>query len=223
MHLQLVAKPGILNFSQAFASGLALAVVLAAAPMNAQDKREDPEESESCLVQFAFPRPDSAGMHTSVVATKPSIAVGRVIAWPESGFVFEFDNFASVRSEILSWWSINDQQSSLGWFYAYTFPSVEITHVPDIKHVSEIGDASALDYSTDWSVGPVGVGDFVVLRNLSTGFYAALRIDDIPSSGRAVANVTWYLQEDGSADFSSHIFFDNFESGNVVFWSNSVP
>jgi len=123
------------------------------------------------------------------------------VGWPESGYVFLFDDYVTVVSNIEAWWSINRLNPDRGWFYGYNL-STQVAHVTGVADICEIADASIYSYS-DWSVGPVDEGDFVLFRNLNTGFYAALRVDDIygPSPLSATLDATWYLQENGSASF----------------------
>ena len=123
------------------------------------------------------------------------------MGWPESGYVFLFDDYVTVVSNIEAWWSINRLNPDRGWFYGYNL-STQVAHVTGVADICEIADASIYSYS-DWSVGPVDEGDFVLFRNLNTGFYAALRVDDIygPSPLSATLDATWYLQENGSASF----------------------
>ncbi len=62
------------------------------------------------------------------------------------------------------------------------------------------------------SIGPNGVGDFIVARNISTGHYGVLRIDDIQDQSwndgfvdhwQGTLNGSWWFQTDGTGDFSS--------------------
>ena len=127
-----------------------------------------------------------------------TVASGTILDWPESGFIFNFDDFVGITSDIQAWWSIN--AIPRGWFYGYN-PTTEVAHVTGITDICEINDATQYVYDP-WVVGPVDVGDYTVFRNTVTGFYAAFRVDAIYASQPfASADVSWYLQENGGADF----------------------
>lgn len=150
------------------------------------------------------------------------VQAGRIFAWPEAGPAFDFDGAVAVTSGIRTRWSIANLGSApRGWAYAVDFPTTEISHQPNVAEVSMVTDASTLEYEEDDFAGPGFEGDYFFLRNLETGFYAAIRFDSIygPSLFEAEADVTWYLQENGTADFSSFINFDDFESGDLSYWS----
>ena len=123
---------------------------------------------------------------------------GFIDEWMESTFEFRFYDYTSVASGITAWWSKNT--STHGWFYGVN-SSTEVAHVTGITEISEITDASTYSYS-DWSVGPVGIGDIVLFHNTDTDYYAALRVNLIFSNGNLL-NTSWYFQADGTADFSS--------------------
>ena len=134
--------------------------------------------------------------------TISTVVIGTIEGWPESGYIFLFDDYVSIVSEIQAWWSINQLSPDRGWFYGYN-SSTEVSHVTGITDICEITDASIYSYS-NWSVGPVDEGDFVLFHNVDTDYYAAFRVDDIYGSGAldSYLDTTWYLQEDGSPDFS---------------------
>lgn len=130
-----------------------------------------------------------------------TVVTGTIVGWPESGFVFQFDDYVSVVSDIQAWWSINTINPDRGWFYGYN-SSTEVAHVTGITDICEITDASIYTYDS-WSVGPVDEGDFVLFHNINTDYYAAFRVDDIYGTGvwDSYLDATWYFQEDGSPNF----------------------
>ena len=147
---------------------------------------------------------------SAAFAGYPSVAsaaqTGAIAAWPESGEIFRFDEHVAIGSQIEAWWSINTLSPPRDWFYALN-PSTQVAHVPGVTHVAEINDASVFTYE-DRVVGPVDEGDFVLFHNTVTGYYAAFRVDDIygttPGESRdSFVDITWYFQDDGTADFSS--------------------
>lgn len=107
-------------------------------------------------------------------------------------------------------WSINTFNK--GWFSA---PGNEIAYASGITDVTQITDASQFTFVSSGSVGPVcdascsptGVGEFVIVRNMTSNYYGVLRIDEInvvsiepPLEGYASGR--WWFQTNGSADFS---------------------
>ena len=92
---------------------------------------------------------------------------------------------------------------------------------PGLADITQMQDASVLTWETDWSAGQIEAGEFVFIRNLTTGFYGALRLDAgvCPDASQGTAQFTWYLQEDGSADFST-LFSDGFERGDTSGWDS---
>ncbi len=150
------------------------------------------------------------------------IQAGRIFNWSEFGAGFFFNDATDVTSDIIVIWSFSTTQPS-GFLYAANFPEAEVAYAPGIVHVSEVSDASSLTYEKIWAAGPVGVGEHAFFHNPATGFYAAMRIDAIDMvASPPEADTTWYIQKNGSADFSAMIFFDGFESGDLSFWSNTV-
>lgn len=129
------------------------------------------------------------------------LSSGTILGWPETGFVFHFDDHVGVVSDIQGWWSINSLNPDRGWFYGYNV-TTEVAHVTGVADICDITDASIYSYAA-WSVGPVYESDFVLFHNLITDYYAAFRIDDIygPSALESYLDATWYLQEGGGVDF----------------------
>lgn len=122
------------------------------------------------------------------------------------------------------------------WFYAMHSSlvapqdSVEVAWAPGVTEIAEITDASIFAFtSTDYFLAHEhkfadaqsndglpgsshgdGVGDFIVLRNASSGHYGVLRVDAVHSlafedDGRVYAHMdaTWWFQTDGTGDFST--------------------
>jgi hypothetical protein len=119
-------------------------------------------------------------------------------------------------SSINAFWSIaSTKGAGSGFFYAEpprdgVLGATSQVALARSARVQDIRDASALDYS-EASIGPVPPGGIVVVHNPATRRYLALVVDTIePVDPRtagagpyAYADVTWYLAEAGSADFSS--------------------
>jgi len=143
----------------------------------------------------------------------PSTATGQVITgqitnWVESGPVLLIgDGVNGVHI----WWSINT--FNRGWFYGSAISgsgNSSVAHAVGITDVHQIADAGVFAFTPN-VVGPLcdavcdpdHVGEFVVWRNNTTGYYGVLRIDSITGS-RAHAsylNGTWWFQRDGTGDF----------------------
>ena len=133
------------------------------------------------------------------------VVTGQVLDWNELGSFF-FDDFTDATTELEGSWSCNFPDPLRVSFYSWNFPDAEIALAPGISEISQMSDASSLAYESDASAGPVGIGEFVFVRHLTTGFYGAFRLDGglCPTDGQqGMADVTWYLQENGSADFST--------------------
>lgn len=127
------------------------------------------------------------------------ITSGTITEWQESGSIFYFDDYTCINTGIEASWSLNTE--TRGWFYGYNI-STEVAHVTGITDIFEIIDASFHSYS-DWSIGPVDIGDFVLFHNVNSGYYAAFRIDNINGCGASYClDVTWYLQENGTSNFT---------------------
>ena len=132
--------------------------------------------------------------------TVPGVASGTIIAWPEPGQIFRFDDVLGVNTEIEAWWSTALAATPSGWFYGWN-ASTEVALAPGITAICQVADASIYTYDP-WSVGPVFAGDFVLFHNTSTGYYAAFRVDNIYGPyPNYLVDITWYLQVDGSGNF----------------------
>ena len=136
--------------------------------------------------------------------TSKGILYGGITAWAESKNRFIFDNLVTIiDSQIEIDWSYNSYNPDRGWYYPRG-NGTEIAWVPDIADISEVTDAAQYTYSTA-ATGPANEGDFLFLRNLQTGFYAAIRLDNMypHTDGYPALDATWYLQTNGSTDFST--------------------
>ena len=180
----------------------------------------------SLLLAGGAPAPLSAGEGIEESPARESIsgvASGSVFDWLEFSTIFDFDDHVSVAADIEVLWSANLLDPASAFFYVAQFPTAEIAVAPGILHVSEVNDATSLIYEADWYAGPIAVGEIVFFRNETSSFYGAMRMDSVDDSGgpQALADITWYLQQDGTADFSAFVFSDGFESGNTAYWSGS--
>lgn len=158
------------------------------------------EKSDRALIkennpQLSLIKKSEASEHIGTIAT------GNISNWSESSSTFFFDDHLDFESRIETFWSLNRFNPDRGWFYGEN-DSTQIAHVTDIEDICEINDASEFSY-VDWAVGPVNEGDFVFFHNLDTDYYAAFKLNDISGDDfpTAAANVTWYLQENGTANF----------------------
>ncbi|MHC4659503.1 MAG: PEP-CTERM sorting domain-containing protein [Planctomycetota bacterium] len=110
------------------------------------------------------------------------------------------------------YWSIMNVDR--GWFYGSGNTSdSDVAFATGVTDIFQIVDASIFSF-TDGAIGPHydadadpdGVGDFIAWRNIHTGHYGVLRIDDIyvPGGGDlldARLNGTWWFQTDGTGNF----------------------
>lgn len=138
-----------------------------------------------------------------------AVISGTVSDWPEfTGILTIGDGANSVQTT----WSQNtwDKVYFYGWG-SNLFASTEVAHAKGITDVTQISDVSSFTFESHY-VGPLcdadcdadGTGEFIVLRNIDTGHYGVLRIDDV--SGLfypdAALDATWWFQTDGTSDFS---------------------
>jgi hypothetical protein len=116
-------------------------------------------------------------------------------------------------------WDASDDIPDAGYLYGSAFTAdTEAAFATGIDSIEQIADASIFDFTDELltstpalfdSEKPSGIGDFVVLRNINTGHYGVVRMDDVYDPhlngiGRLCArlDVTWWFQTDGSGDFS---------------------
>jgi len=146
-----------------------------------------------------------------IVAASANAAVitGTITDWAESATVETIgDNSNSVNM----YWSINTFDK--GFFYGSGFTGdSDVAVATGITDVSQITDASIFSFTSgatpavcDADCDPDGVGAFLVYRNTSTNYYAAVRVDDIRvfdiNVPEAEADLTWWFQTDGSSSFA---------------------
>ena len=200
-HRLLSATPvAVATVLLAFAAALSFAAMVA---LSGGASEVAADEGVPAKHRKEAPSEQPEGTPLGVAVDQANPFTGSISGWPESGAIFLFDQQVSVFSGIEAWWSINTLNPDRGWFYGYN-ASTFVAHVTGITAVDEITDASTYNY-TDWSVGPVDEGDIVLFHSTTTGYYAAFRVDDIYGDAalNTFANITWYFQSDGTADFSS--------------------
>jgi len=143
----------------------------------------------------------------SPLAANADIITGTISNWAESG---PNQVIGDGTNSVTAWWSINT--TNKGWFYGSSFTGdSDVAVAIGVNVISDIIDASLLSFSSNFA-GPLcdaacasnGVGDFVVWRNIGTGYFGVLRIDDIVGNGGdATLNGTWWFQTDGTGNFAS--------------------
>ena len=169
----------------------------------------------------SVPAPIETASSYHVQPSPRTLHTGKVRRWPEATRYLRFDTSGDVptvdmgaprSSGLDAFWSIASTNPAGGFFYADAIRGTDetrIAHPEGVTHVSEIRDASALDFVRE-SVGPVPVGGIVVIEHVPSRRYLALvvdaidRVDDPHAAGAgpyAYADVTWYLTEPGQSDF----------------------
>ncbi|AKU96181.1 hypothetical protein AKJ09_02845 [Labilithrix luteola] len=155
-------------------------------------------------------------------ASSARVAHGTIQQWPEatayldvdpdpSGVIVEIGPARPGGLDAL--WSIATTNPASGYFYSDAVRGTSETRVAfasTFSRVSDIRDASKLAF-TRASVGPVPVGGIVVIEHAASHRYLAIVLDAIqPTDPRtagagpyAYADVTWYLTDEGSADFGA--------------------
>jgi hypothetical protein len=136
------------------------------------------------------------------------IITGTITDWPESG---PFQTTGDGVNNVQWWWSINTYDR--GWFYGSLYGlNSDVAVATGVTDISQITDASIFSF-TNLYVGPVGdsdynpsgIGDFLVARNIHSGHYGVLRVDDIhdfnPNPPYGELDGTWWFQTDGSGVF----------------------
>jgi hypothetical protein len=142
-------------------------------------------------------------------ATAQAVVIsGTITDWPESG---PFQTIGDGVNNVQMWWSINTYDR--GWFYGSQYGlNSDVALAAGVTDISQITDASIYSYTSlyigpvgDGDYNPSGIGDFVVYRNISSGYYGVLRVDDIhdvimnPPYGEL--DGTWWFQTDGTGVF----------------------
>jgi hypothetical protein len=148
-------------------------------------------------------------MPYSVQAT---VISGKITNWEESSSA---KTIGDGVNRVNLYWSIN--MIDKGWFYrGYDFYDGALSAVAfaaGVTDISQISDASIFNFGTepigpycDADSDPDGSGDFIVWKNMNTGHYGVLRIDDIVYDGMhpamATLNGTWWFQTNGTGNFS---------------------
>jgi hypothetical protein len=152
-----------------------------------------------------------------------TVETGTVRRWPEAIAHLSMDVDAHppavavgppAPSGLVAFWSIaSTSGEGSGFFYSDTFRAVtetRVAHVTSTRRVADIRDAGAFDYSHA-VVGPIPRGEIVLVHHVPSARYLAIVLDRVePTDPRdagtgpyAYADVTWYLTEPGSADFSA--------------------
>lgn len=143
------------------------------------------------------------------VTARAAVISGVIDGWTESGPLWRIGD---GTNSVTLWWSLNTNDR--GWFYGSAH-----THDSDVAYAAGVSDVADIDASTltftSLFVGPLcdadctgtGIGSFVVWRNISSGFFGVLRVDDIVWSGNvegppATLRGTWWFQTDGTGRFA---------------------
>lgn len=147
--------------------------------------------------------------HASSAQVSDTVISGTIEDWPEGGP----ENLMTIGdglNHVTMDWSVAIP-SSQGWFYGSgAMIDSDVAHAPGISSISQLTNAESLNFTND-SIGPYcdtscasnTVGDFIVWRNIHTGFYGALRIDDIYPGPLPLLRGTWWFQSNGSDNFSN--------------------
>ena len=176
----------------------------------------------AAVVSSCGTRADDTEPSSSAGATgTPAIATGHVYDWPEATRHLRIELGASSVTVDLgdprpagldAFWSIASTHPGAGFFYSDAIrgtSETRVAHAASARRVSDIRDASSLDF-TRTSVGPVPVGGIVVIAHEPSGRYLALVVGAItPTDPRcagagpyAHADVTWHLTPPGVTDFA---------------------
>ena len=142
-----------------------------------------------------------------------SLAYGTVISgqisnWPDGTTRM---TIGDTLRHVTLWWSLNTLHK--GYFYGHTIANTDsdVAFAAGVTNIAQITNASIFSF-TDGFVGPLSdgilrpnrIGDFVVWRNITSGHYGVLRVDEIILVGQSyVLNGTWWFQTDGSGNFST--------------------
>lgn len=141
--------------------------------------------------------------------TPAAVITGAITNWQEAG---PNQIIGDGVNSVTLWWSINTFDR--GWFYgSNSTGDSDVALASGVDDISDIVDASVYSFESGF-LGPLcdaacasnGVGDFVVWRNINTGHYGVLRIDDIVvvdiDLPIAYMNATWWFQTDGTGNFA---------------------
>jgi hypothetical protein len=162
---------------------------------------------------------DTPDEELAASSTGKPLRVGRVERWPEAkaylvlhvdGDAVSADLGPVPGAGITAFWSIATTAGKGSAFFYAPSPDMRVAVASGITRVKDITDAAALDDALP-TVGPVDAGGVVVFHHVPSGRRLAITLDSIiPLDPRnagagpdALADVTWYLTEPGSADFSA--------------------
>ena len=149
------------------------------------------------------------------------VITGEITDWLHSDV---YQVIGDDTNHVTMWWSINTYNR--GWFYGRDWTGdSDVAYATDIVSIGQISDASQYDFDSH-SIGPFcdaecdpdGVGDFIIWRNVDTGYYGVLRIDDIIDGNNwdaASLNGTWWFQTDGTGNFSEAVATVDLTWGHV--------
>lgn len=165
---------------------------------------------------------DAPASTLASTAARP-VLTGRVERWPEAtahllvsidGARASADVVASPGLGLVAFWSIaSTSGAGSGFFYSDAHlgrSETRVAYAAGVARVQDIRDASRFDGSQP-SVGPVAPPGIVLVHHLPSDRWLALVVDaivaldprDAGAGPYAYADVTWYLTEPGSADFSA--------------------
>ena len=143
------------------------------------------------------------------LASHATLLTGNISNWPESG---PLQVIGDGTNSVSMFWSINT--FDLGFFYGSGFTGdSDVAHAVGVTDISQISDASLFNYVSggigpfcDADCDPAGVGEFMVWRNINSGHYGVLRVDNIIGGGfNATLDGTWWFQPDGTGNFSGTV------------------
>lgn len=127
-------------------------------------------------------------------------------------------NFVNSRWKLWSWvhnWPKYDDQEGLWleWYQIDPQPSFNYA-LAEVQTISEINNAGSLNYALnqnvlDGTTNPSGIGGFIVHYNAESGYYGALRVDNVYGRQETPecmvvgkVDYTWWFQTNGSDDFT---------------------
>jgi hypothetical protein len=158
----------------------------------------------------------------TITLTKDGLVHGTIEGWFESngriGFSATGVTFpGGGATDGVADWSVAmlsaDDSAGSAYFFSTTSSDGSQTLVasaPSVSDVSQITIGVRLPYAAD-ATPPVLVGEFVVFRASQSGVAMALRVDGVAGTrmvpngckALAVGKFTFYVQPDGSTDFSA--------------------
>ncbi|MBS0496469.1 MAG: PEP-CTERM sorting domain-containing protein [Proteobacteria bacterium] len=169
-----------------------------------------------------------------ISSAQAAVITGTIITWHDG----EAPVLGSLRINygdnhmFIPWTSNFSIENPLAYFYgSKSFTSLmfapndyltDVAFATGVTDISQITDASIFSFtdsymsgspyffSGDYNAVSSKSGDFIVMKNIFTGNYAALRIDSLVSNNsysdglylRSILTGTWWLQTDGTGNFS---------------------